>query len=165
MWLDWLVFYDYGFSVSALCCPLATPTILPGFLLPWTWGISSRLLQQSTATVPYLGRGVSPHSRPSWPWTWSGPPVPAQPPLLGHGVAPHVNYVRCDNNITITYKTEMSSQVHTEEFYNLVKNRRRNRWKWLSFEAGGQIHGGFLCLTSHYCVYIFGKSPNKVIMF
>ena len=38
-----------------------------------------------------------------------------------------VNYVRCDNNITITYKAEISSQVHTEEFYNLVKNRRRNR--------------------------------------
>ena len=32
-----------------------------------------------------------------------------------------VNYVRCDDDITITYKTEMSSEVHTEEFYNLVK--------------------------------------------
>ena len=38
--------------------PLATPTILLGFLLPWAWGISSRLLQQSTAAAPYLGRGV-----------------------------------------------------------------------------------------------------------
>ena len=66
MWLDWLVFCDYGFSVSALWCPLATPTILLGFLLPWRWGISSRLLQQSTATASYLGRG-----RPSWLWTWS----------------------------------------------------------------------------------------------
>ena len=37
MWLDWLVFCDYGFSVSALWCPLATPTVLLGFLLPWTW--------------------------------------------------------------------------------------------------------------------------------
>ena len=71
MWSDWLVFCDYGFSVSALWCPLATPTILIGFLLPWTWGISSRLLQQSTAAAPYLGRVVSPHHRPSWPWTWS----------------------------------------------------------------------------------------------
>ena len=35
------VFCDYGFSVSALWCPLATPTILLGFLLPWMWGISS----------------------------------------------------------------------------------------------------------------------------
>ena len=26
VWLDWLVFCDYGFSVSALWCPLATPT-------------------------------------------------------------------------------------------------------------------------------------------
>ena len=40
VWLDWLVFCEYGFSVSALWCPLATPTILLGFLLPWAWGIS-----------------------------------------------------------------------------------------------------------------------------
>ena len=52
VWLDWLVFCDYGFSVSALWCPLATPTVLLGFLLPWTWGIFSQLLQQSTATAP-----------------------------------------------------------------------------------------------------------------
>ena len=71
VWLDWLVFCDYGFSVSALWCPLAIPTILLGFLLPWTWGISSRLLQQSAATAPYLGRGVSPHRPLSWPWTWN----------------------------------------------------------------------------------------------
>ena len=32
VWLDWLVFCDYGFSVSALWYPLATPTILLGFL-------------------------------------------------------------------------------------------------------------------------------------
>ena len=54
VWLDWLVFCEYGFSVSALWCPLATPTILLGFLLPCAWGISSRLLQQSTATAPYI---------------------------------------------------------------------------------------------------------------
>ena len=40
VWLDWLVFCEYGFSVSALWCPLATPTILPGFLLSWAWGIN-----------------------------------------------------------------------------------------------------------------------------
>ena len=57
VWLDWLVFCDYGFSVSALRCPLATPTILLGFLLPWVWGISSRLLQQSTA-LPWT-KGIS----------------------------------------------------------------------------------------------------------
>ena len=70
VWLDWLVFCEYGFSVFSLWCPLATPTILLGFLLPWAWGISSRLLQQSAAIAPYLGRGVSPHRRPSWPSTW-----------------------------------------------------------------------------------------------
>ena len=64
--------------------PLTTPTVLLGFLLPWTWGISSRLLQQSTAAVPYLERGVSPYAAPPdlergvGPL---GPPVPAQPPL------------------------------------------------------------------------------------
>jgi len=66
VWLDWLVFCDYGFSVSALWCPLATPTVLLGFLLPWAWGISSRLLQQSVAIAPYLGWRVSSHCRPSW---------------------------------------------------------------------------------------------------
>ena len=30
-------------------------TVLLGFLLPWMWVISSQLLQQSTATAPYLG--------------------------------------------------------------------------------------------------------------
>ena len=76
LWSDWLVFCDYGFSVSALWCPLTTPTVLLGFLLPWTWGISSQLLQQSAAATPYLGRGVSSHGCPSWPWTWgsSSPP-------------------------------------------------------------------------------------------
>ena len=75
--LDWLVFRDYGFCVSSLWCPLATPTILLVFLLPWTWGISSRLLQQSVATAPYLGWGVSPHHPRSWPWTWSSSARPS----------------------------------------------------------------------------------------
>ena len=113
-----LVFCEYGFSVFALWCPLATPTILLGFLLPWAWGISSRLLQQSAAIAPYLGWGVSPHHHPSWPstwdsssrpscghaattpWTWgwsSRPPplasglgllLPATAPYLRRGVAP-----------------------------------------------------------------------------
>ena len=77
MWLDCLVFCDYGFSVSALWCPLATPTILLGFLLPWTCGISSWLLQQSSAAAPYLGQGVSPHGRPSWLWTCSSSSQPS----------------------------------------------------------------------------------------
>ena len=70
VWLDWLAFCEYGFSVSALWCPLVTPTVLLGFLLPWLWDISSRLLQQSTAIAPYLGRGVSPHRCSSWLSTW-----------------------------------------------------------------------------------------------
>ena len=77
LWLDWLVFCEYGFSVSALWCRLATPTILRGFLLPWTWGISSWLLQQSAATAPYLGRDISPHCHHSWPWTCSSSSSPS----------------------------------------------------------------------------------------
>ena len=57
--------------------PLATPTVLLGFLLPWSWGISSQLLKQSAATAPYLGRGVSPHSCSSWPWRWSSSSRPS----------------------------------------------------------------------------------------
>ena len=86
VWLDWLVFCEYRFSVSALWCPLATPTILLEFLLPWVWGISSRLLQQSTATAPYLGWGIPPPATLPDLQCWMaplGPPVPAQPPLLG----------------------------------------------------------------------------------
>ena len=58
LWSSWLVFCDYGISVSALWWPLATTTILLGFLLPWMWGISSWLLQQSAAAAPYPGQGV-----------------------------------------------------------------------------------------------------------
>ena len=50
--------------------PLTTPTILLGFLLPWMWGISSGLHQQSAVAAPYLGQGVSTLHHPSWPWTW-----------------------------------------------------------------------------------------------
>ena len=82
VWLDWLVFYEDGFSVCALWCPIATPTILLGFLLPWAWDISSQLLQQSTATAPYLGWGVSPHHRPSWPLMWDGSSRPSKNPSV-----------------------------------------------------------------------------------
>ena len=98
VWSDWLVFCDYVFSVSAFWCPLATPTILLGFLLPWTWGISSRLLQWSAATAPYLGQGVSPHGPSSWPQAWGSSSRPllhhhslalsVTAPDLGWGVAP-----------------------------------------------------------------------------
>jgi len=69
-WSDWLVVCDCGFSVSALWCPLTTPIILLEFLLPWMWGISSWLLQQSAAAAPYLGHGVAPLGRRPWPWAW-----------------------------------------------------------------------------------------------
>ena len=38
MWSDWLVVCDCSFSLSSLWSPLSVPTILLGFLLPWTWG-------------------------------------------------------------------------------------------------------------------------------
>ena len=47
------------------------------FLLPWAWGISSRLLQQSIAIAPYLGRGLSPHRHPSWPSMWDSSSRPS----------------------------------------------------------------------------------------
>ena len=37
----------------------------PGFLLPWTWGISSRLLQQSAAAAPYMGISSLPLTTPA----------------------------------------------------------------------------------------------------
>ena len=54
MWSDWLVVCDYSFSLSALWSSLSVATVLLGFHLPWTWGLSSQLLQQSAATAPYL---------------------------------------------------------------------------------------------------------------
>ena len=79
LWSDWLGFCDYDFSVSALWCPLATSTVSLGFLLPWTWGISSWLLQQSAAAAPYLGWGVSSHGRLCCPSTWSSSSRPSCP--------------------------------------------------------------------------------------
>ena len=76
--------------MSAFSCPLATPTVLLGFLLPWTWGISSRLLQQSAAAAPYLGRGLLTAALPDLQHGIAtlGPPAPVQPLLLGRGVGP-----------------------------------------------------------------------------
>ena len=83
---DWLAFCDYGFSVSAFWCPLATPTVLLGFLLLGLGvslhGCSSKaqrlLLTLNegyllTTAPPDLECGVAP----------LGPPAPAQP-LLRH---------------------------------------------------------------------------------
>ena len=55
MWSDRLVVCDCGYSLSALWCPLSAPTVLLAFLLPWTWGISSWLLQKSAASALSLG--------------------------------------------------------------------------------------------------------------
>ena len=91
MWLDWLVSYEYGFSVSALWCPLVTPTNLLGvsYLRHGVslHGCSSKVQPLLLTLVegyllytalPDLQRGISP----------LGPPVPEQPPLLGRGVGP-----------------------------------------------------------------------------
>ena len=40
---------ECGFSLSALWCPLSVPTILHGFLLPWTCGSSSQPLLHHAA--------------------------------------------------------------------------------------------------------------------
>ena len=92
VWLDWLVFCDYGFIVFALWCPLATLTVLLGFLLPWTWGISSQLLQQSAAAAPYLGSRVAPLG--CCPWFGRGvvplchaSTLPLQPPCICTAIA------------------------------------------------------------------------------
>ena len=61
-----------------------------GYLLPWAWGISSRLLQQSAAAAPYLDEGnLLTAALPDLQHEMAplGPPAPAQPPLLERGVA------------------------------------------------------------------------------
>ena len=70
--------------MSFLLCPLATPTILLGFLLLWMLGISPRLLHQSTATALTLDEGYLPTATPSdleCGVVPLGPPAPAQPSL------------------------------------------------------------------------------------
>ena len=76
VWLDWLVFCEHGFSVSALWCPIATYH-LTWVSLTMAWDISSQLLQQSTAAVPYLGWGVSPYHHHFWPSTWDSSSRPS----------------------------------------------------------------------------------------
>ena len=62
LWSDWLVFCDYGFSASALWCPLAALTVLLGFLLPWTWGLfTAAPAKCSRCSLPWM-RGI--FSRP-----------------------------------------------------------------------------------------------------
>ena len=76
--LDWLVFCEYGFSVFALWCPLATLTVLVGFLLPWAWEILHGCYSKAqpflltldeeyllTATLPDLQCGIAPLDPPA----------------------------------------------------------------------------------------------------
>ena len=71
MWLNWLVFCDYGFSVSALWCPLATPTILLWVSLTLDMGylFTAAPAKRSHCSFPWIG--VSPNSCPFWPWMWN----------------------------------------------------------------------------------------------
>ena len=99
VWLDWLAFCDYGFSVSTLWCPLATPTVLLGFLLPWTRGISSHAPAKPllltldeeyllTAGPPDLERGVAP----------LGPPAPAHPNKYSENQGAISKWQKCNKN-------------------------------------------------------------------
>ena len=116
MWSDWLVFCDYGFSASAVWCPLATPTILLGFLLPWPWGISSQLLQQSATAAPYLGWG-----RPSWPWTWSSSSRPSCACLI--------------DRVPDELWTKVCDIVQETGIKTIPKEKKCKKAKWLSGEA------------------------------
>ena len=72
-----------------------------------TWGISSRLLQQSTAAAPYLGWGVSSHSRPSSPWTWSSSSWPQSSSLLkasgGDGIPVELFQILKDDAVKVLH--------------------------------------------------------------
>ena len=57
VWLDWLVFCEYGFSVFALWCPLATPPVLVGFLLPWAWVSLHGCFSKAQPLLLTLGEG------------------------------------------------------------------------------------------------------------
>ena len=85
MWSDWLDVRDCSFSLSALWCPPSAPTVLLGFLLPWTWSLCSLLLQQSAAAAPYLSCRVAPLGHRPCPRVWgssSWPHSRAVGPLL-----------------------------------------------------------------------------------
>ena len=138
MWLDWLVFCEYGFSVFALWCPLATPTILLGFLLPWAWGISSRLLQQSAAISPYLGRWVSPHRRPSWPSMWDSS---SRPSWAGTATAPGNSSRRC---LSYAPGATQDGRVMVERFDRMWSTREgmANQFSILALRTPGTVWKG-----------------------
>ena len=89
---DRLVVCECSFSLSALWWPLSVCTVFLRFLLPWMWGISSWLLQQSSAAAPYLGSRVAPLG--CCPWFGRGvvplrhaSGLPLQPPCICTAIA------------------------------------------------------------------------------
>ena len=85
MWSDWLVFWYYGFSVSALWCPLATPTILLGFSY-LEHGVSLHSCSSKAQPLLFTLQEVIPPDLECGVATL-GPSAPGQPPLIGRGVA------------------------------------------------------------------------------
>ena len=98
MWLDWLVFCDCGYSLSAFWCPLSVPTIVLGFLLPWTWDISSWL--QCTAAAPDLGCRVSP---------------------LGHSALQRLA-ITTFHSIQVYVPTSNAEEAEVQQFYEDLKH-------------------------------------------
>ena len=79
VWALWASLVDIGFDSK---CDFAPPAILLGLLLcPWTWDISSKLLQHGkvTAPVPTILLGLL------YPWTWG---ISSQPLQHRAAVAP-----------------------------------------------------------------------------
>ena len=72
VWALWASLVDIGFDSK---CDFSPPAILLGLLLcPWTWGISSKLLQHGkvAAPVPSILLGLL------YPWTWGISSQPLQ---------------------------------------------------------------------------------------
>ena len=112
------------------------------------WGISSWLLQQSEAAAPYtldkeylltnappdLERGIAP----------LGPPAPAQPPLLGCGVAPPGRrpWSQVGNNrILLSHKKNkilpfMTTWMDLEVLLNEMNQTERDKYSMISLICG-----------------------------
>ena len=120
LWSDWLVFRDYDFTVSALWCPLTTPTLLFGFLWPWTWGISS---QENAAKCSHC----------SSPWMWgicSWLPLLTNPQLVQFSsVAQSREYqiVRTHRK-EITWIQDRASPNHQSTLFRMpYQNKKQNK--------------------------------------
>ena len=125
MWLDWLVFCDRDFSLSAPWFPLSAPSLLLGLLWPWTWGISSQ--------PPLLTLNVVRRRR-----TWSGPLgcsllqrctaatclSAAQPPLTAQSLS-------CVNSVT-----PWTAALQAPLSMGFI---RQNHWSVLPFPFPGDL--------------------------